>query len=134
MEHIINPLQHRVKLIKTVKTEDSQYNRPPKTVVSTPAPTYGANSFPVAAGHNYVHGMVNHVAVEEAQEVPDVVIGTFFINDTSTILLFDSRATHSFISTAYVEKHNLPIALLRCQMIVSSPRYARKAAMPKGEP
>jgi hypothetical protein len=26
-----------------------------------------------------------------------------------------------FISTAYVEKHNLPIALIRCQMIVSSP-------------
>jgi hypothetical protein len=30
-------------------------------------------------------------------------------------------ASHSFISVAYVEKHNLPIALLRCQMIVSSP-------------
>jgi hypothetical protein len=29
---------------------------------------------------------------------------------------------HSFVSAAYVEKHNLPIALLRCQMIVSSPR------------
>jgi hypothetical protein len=51
-----------------------------------------------------------------------VVIGTFFINDTSTVVLFDSGALHSFISAAYVEKHNLPIALLRCQMIVSSPR------------
>jgi hypothetical protein len=59
--------------------------------------------------------------VEEAQEAPDMAIGTFFINDTSTVVLFDSRASHSFISTAYVEKHNLPIALLRCQMIVSSP-------------
>jgi hypothetical protein len=36
-------------------------------------------------------------------------------------VLFDSGASHSFISTAYVEKHNLPIALLKCQMIVSSP-------------
>jgi hypothetical protein len=59
--------------------------------------------------------------VEEAQEAPDMAIGTFFINDTSTVVLFDSRASHFFISTAYVEKHNLPIALLRCQMIVSSP-------------
>jgi hypothetical protein len=50
-----------------------------------------------------------------------VVIGMFFINDTSTVVLFDSGALHSFISTAYVEKHNLPIALLRCQIIVSSP-------------
>jgi hypothetical protein len=58
--------------------------------------------------------------VDEAQEAPDVAIGMFFINDTSTVMLFDSGASHSFISTAYVEKHNLPIALLRCQMIVSS--------------
>jgi hypothetical protein len=59
--------------------------------------------------------------VEEAQEAPDVVIGMFFVNDTFAIVLFDYGASHSFISTAYVEKHNLPIALLRYQMIVSSP-------------
>jgi hypothetical protein len=59
--------------------------------------------------------------VEEAQEAPDVVIGMFFINDTSAVVLFDSGASHSFLSIAYVEKHNLSIALLRCQMIVSSP-------------
>jgi hypothetical protein len=64
---------------------------------------------------------VNHVAVEEAQEAPDVVSGMFVINDTSAVVLFDSRASHSFISVAYIEKHNLPIALLRCQMVVSSP-------------
>jgi hypothetical protein len=59
--------------------------------------------------------------VEEAQEAPNVVIDMLFINDTSAVVLFDSRASHSFISTAYVQKHNLPIALLKCQMIVSSP-------------
>jgi hypothetical protein len=37
-------------------------------------------------------------------------------------VLFDSVASHSFISAAYIEKHNLSIALLRCQMTVSSPR------------
>jgi hypothetical protein len=88
--------------------------------VSTPAPTCGANSLPVAARQNYVRRKVNHVIVEEAQKAPDVVIGTFFINDTSAVVLFDSGASHSFISAAYVEKHNLPIALLRCQMIISS--------------
>jgi hypothetical protein len=61
------------------------------------------------------------VAVEEAQEAPDVVIGTFLVNDTSAVVLFNSRALHSFISATYVGKHNLPLALLRCQMIVSSP-------------
>jgi hypothetical protein len=59
--------------------------------------------------------------VEEAQEALDVVLGMFFVNDTSAVVLFDSRESHSFISAAYVEKHNLPLALLKCQMIVISP-------------
>jgi hypothetical protein len=75
----------------------------------------------VAAKQNYAHGRVNHVVVEEVQEAPDLVIGMCLINDTSVVVLFDFGATHSFISTTYVGKHNLPLALLRCQMIVSSP-------------
>jgi hypothetical protein len=96
-------------------------NCPPPEAASTPAPTRGANSVPVAARQNFVDGKVNHVVVEEAQEAPDVVIGTFSINDLSAVVLFDSGASHYFISAAYVEKHNLPMALLRSQMIVSSP-------------
>jgi hypothetical protein len=96
-------------------------NRPPLVAASTPAPTRGANSVPVVARQNFIRGKVNHVAVEEAQEAPDVVIGTFFVNDLSAVVLFDSRASHSFISAAYIEKHNLLITLLRSQMIVSSP-------------
>jgi predicted aspartyl protease len=60
------------------------------------------------------------VAVEEAHKAPDIVIGMFLINDTSVVVLFDSGASHSFIYAAYVGKHNLPLALLRYQMIVSS--------------
>jgi hypothetical protein len=70
------------------------------------------------------------VAVEEAQEAPDVVIGMFLISDTSVVVLFNSGASHSFISATYVGKHNLPLALLRCQMIVSS----LGGDMPEGEP
>jgi hypothetical protein len=106
----------------------SQRNRPPQTVMSTPAPTCGANSIPVAAKQNYVHEKINRIAVEEGLEASDVVIGMFFVNDTSAVVLFDSGASHSFISAAYIEKHNLPIALLRCQMIVSS----REEICPQG--
>jgi hypothetical protein len=45
----------------------------------------------------------------------------FLVNDTSAVVLFNFGASHSFISTAYVGKNNLLLALLRCQMIVSSP-------------
>jgi hypothetical protein len=89
--------------------------------IATPPPTHGANSVPVSTKQNYAHGRVNHVDVEEAQEAPDVVIGIFSINNASAVALFDSRASHSFMSAAYVGKHNMPLALLKCQMIVSSP-------------
>jgi hypothetical protein len=67
--------------------------------------------------------------VEETQKAIVVVIGMFFINDTSALVLFDSRASHSVISTAYVEKKNLPLSLVKCKMIVSS----LGGDMPKGE-
>jgi hypothetical protein len=61
------------------------------------------------------------VTVDEAQEAPDVVLGTFLVNSTTAIVLFDSGVSHSFISATYVEKHNIPVAMLKCRMVVSSP-------------
>jgi hypothetical protein len=59
--------------------------------------------------------------MEEAQEAPDIVIGMFFVNDASAVVLSNSGASHSFIFTTYFGKRNLPLALLKCQMIVSPP-------------
>jgi hypothetical protein len=42
------------------------------------------------------------------------------INDTSAVVLFGFGASYSFISVAYDGKYNMPLTLLRCQMIVSS--------------
>jgi hypothetical protein len=61
------------------------------------------------------------VVIEEAQEAPDVVLGTFLVNSNTTIILFDSVASHSLISTAYITKYNILVSLLKCCMIVSSP-------------
>jgi hypothetical protein len=61
------------------------------------------------------------VTVDEAQEAPDVVLGMFSINSATAIVLFDSGASPSFISATYVERHNIPVAILKCHMIVSSP-------------
>jgi hypothetical protein len=121
----------RIKLIvgaTSVEKKGHYTNRCPNSctcanqpAIATPAPTREANSVPVATKYKYARGRVNHVALEEAQEAPDVVIGMFLANDTSAVVLFDSVSLHSFISAAYVGKHNLPLALQRCQMIVSSP-------------
>ena len=53
---------------------------------------------------NYVHGKVNHVTIEIAQEALDVVIGTFSINSNSAIVLFDSGASHSFIAYTFIKE------------------------------
>ena len=43
----------------------------------------------------------------EAQNVSEVVVGTFSINSLSVKVLFDSEASHSFISSTLVEKLQL---------------------------
>jgi hypothetical protein len=46
----------------------------------------------------------------------------FSVNSTTAMVLFDYGASQSFISAAYVEKHDIPVAMLKCRMVVSSPR------------
>jgi hypothetical protein len=89
-------------------------------VITTPAPTCGANFVFIVAKQSFARRRVKHVVVEEDQKALDVVLGVFFVIDTAAVVLFYSGASHSFISVAYVDKHNLPIALLKCPMLVSS--------------
>jgi hypothetical protein len=63
---------------------------------------------------------VNHVSMEDAQAAPDVIIRMILINDNNAIVLFDSGASHSFIAASFVQKYNLPLSMLKNQMIVSS--------------
>jgi hypothetical protein len=58
---------------------------------------------------------------EEAQQAPDVVLGMFLASSHPATILFDSRASHSFISSCFVAKHSLPIATMKDTMLVSSP-------------
>jgi hypothetical protein len=45
----------------------------------------------------------------------------FHANSHPAIILFDSRASHTFISSKFVAKHNLLITIMKYTMIVSSP-------------
>jgi hypothetical protein len=75
----------------------------------------------MTARQNFARGKINHVAIEDAQEEPYVVLGTFLANSNTSIILFDLGASHSFISDEYVAKYNLPVSLLKYHMVVSSP-------------
>jgi hypothetical protein len=79
------------------------------------------NSASNPARQKQAHARVNHVAVEDAQAAPDVIIGMILVNDNNTIVLFDYGASHSFVAANFVQKHNLPLSMLKNQIIVSSP-------------
>jgi hypothetical protein len=68
-----------------------------------------------------MYGRVNHMTCDEAQQAQDVVLGMFLASSHPVTILFDSGASHSFISSSFVAKHSLPIATMKHTMLVSSP-------------
>jgi hypothetical protein len=110
------------------QTEHYANRCPRKQANQTPAPGTNQNlnrnannSATTPARQNQARTHVNHVAVEDAQVALDVIIGMILVNDNNAIILFDSRASHSFVAVNFVQKHNLPLSMLKNRMIVSSP-------------
>jgi hypothetical protein len=69
-----------------------------------------------------MYGRVNHMTSDEAPQAQDIVLGMFLTSSHPATILFDSGASHSFTSSSFVMKHNLPIATMKHTMLVSSPR------------
>jgi hypothetical protein len=57
----------------------------------------------------------------EAQQAQDVVLGMFLTISHHATTLFYSGASHSFITSCFIAKHNLPIANMKHTRLVSSP-------------
>jgi hypothetical protein len=68
-----------------------------------------------------MYGKVNHMISDEAQQAQDVVLGMFLASSHPTTVLFDSGASHLFITSSFVAKHNLSIANMKHTTLVSSP-------------
>jgi len=64
---------------------------------------------------------VNHVAVETVQEGPEIMMGMFSINPIPATILFGSRASHTFISQAFVRVHSIQLVAMKTPMLVNSP-------------
>jgi hypothetical protein len=61
-----------------------------------------ANSQINKGQQNYVHGRMNNMTAEQAQDAPGVVLDTFPVNSMPATVLFDSGTTHSFITEQFV--------------------------------
>jgi hypothetical protein len=66
------------------------------------------------------YGKVNHLEADTVQETLGVALGTFSVEYHSANVLFDTRATHSFVTASWVELHNIPVAPMYPPMGVSS--------------
>jgi hypothetical protein len=66
-------------------------------------------------------GRLNHVTAEEAIEALDVVLGMFLVNSIPARVLFDSGASHSFITEHFVKKGKLESTMMTRAMLVQIP-------------
>jgi hypothetical protein len=60
----------------------------------------------------YNHGRLNHLEAKAVQETPGMIVGMFPVDSHIAEVLFDTGATHSFITASWVEAHNLPITTM----------------------
>nr|AAX95930.1 retrotransposon protein, putative, Ty3-gypsy sub-class [Oryza sativa Japonica Group]ABA93435.1 retrotransposon protein, putative, Ty3-gypsy subclass [Oryza sativa Japonica Group] len=86
-----------------------------------PGHTVGKCPKPRRAGPKFVQARVNHASAEEAQSATEVILGTFPVNSTPAVILFDSGATHSFISKRFAGAHGLSLVKLKIPMRVHTP-------------
>jgi hypothetical protein len=68
----------------------------------------------------YNHGRLNHLEAEAVQETSGMIVGMFPIDSHIAEVLFDTRATHSFITASWVEAHNLTITTMSTPIQIDS--------------
>jgi hypothetical protein len=101
----------RARPLGDAMSEEAQQQSGPNAPAkqNVPQPGSGNRSQP-----RYNHGKLNHLEAEAVQETPGMIVGMFPVDSHIAEVLFDTGATHSFITASWVEAHNLPITTM-CQ-------------------
>jgi hypothetical protein len=99
-----------------VQPKDTQRNNNQRANQITPARGTTQNK----TSQNQSKGRVNHVTTEIVPEDVDKVYGMFLINSILASVLFDSRASHSFVTKSFVEKHNISNYPLKRKLLIRS--------------
>nr|ABB46847.2 retrotransposon protein, putative, Ty3-gypsy subclass [Oryza sativa Japonica Group] len=81
---------------------------------------------PRRAGPKLVQARLNHASTEEARSAPEVILGAYPVNSIPATILFDSGATHSFISKRFAGAHRLYLVKLKIPMRVHTPGVPQK--------
>src|ERR1041385_7365158 len=78
-------------------------------------PNYNTGSSAHTRGH------ANHIDIEEAQAQPATVMGTLLVNSIPATVLFDTGASHSFLSEAFALSHNFTLGKMNTPMVIRTP-------------
>jgi hypothetical protein len=81
---------------------------------NVPQPRAGNRSQP-----RYNHGRLNHLKAE-ARKHPDMTVCMFPVDSHIAEVLFDTGATHSFITASWVEEHNLRVTTMSTPIQIDS--------------
>jgi hypothetical protein len=74
------------------------------------------------SGKGYSIARVNQVTADATPDGADIALGMFYINAIPTTILFDSGATHSFMSARYANTNEIPLHNMKTPMIVITPK------------
>jgi hypothetical protein len=64
----------------------------------------------------------NYTTVNEIPTVEEVLAGMFFINECPIIILFDSGASHDFMSSTCAKRVKLSLVASGVPFVISTPR------------
>jgi hypothetical protein len=67
-------------------------------------------------------GRANYTTVDESPMREEVLVGTFFLSEHPIIILFDSGASHDFISSTCAKKSMLSMVATEAPYVISTPR------------
>jgi hypothetical protein len=67
-------------------------------------------------------GKLNFTTLEELPEGAPIMTGIFSVYNQPTLILFDSGASHSFISQKFSAKCQLPFYLTQGSFMIATPR------------
>jgi hypothetical protein len=63
-----------------------------------------------------------YTTVEEIPIGEEVLVGTFFLNERPITILFNSRASHDFISSSCAKKAMLSLVAMEAPYVISTPK------------
>jgi hypothetical protein len=74
------------------------------------------------SGKGFSITRVNQVSADATAEEADITLSMFYINAIPATILFDSGATHCFVSARYANTNELPQKNMKTPMIVITPK------------